>query len=68
MARRRPRRPSAGEQNGGSRATLTVTVGHARPGIRHGFRFIAAVERNSLAGLVTSLTGGKLRYAVAGLQ
>jgi len=43
-------------------------VGHARPGIRHGFRLIAAVERNSLAGLVTSLTGGKLRYAVAGLQ
>jgi hypothetical protein len=53
---------------GGSRATLTVTVGHARPGFQHGLRLIAAVERDSLAGLVASLTGGKLRYAVAELQ
>jgi hypothetical protein len=48
--------------------TPTVTVGHARPGIQHGLRLIAAVERNSLAGLVASLTGGKLRYAVAERQ
>ena len=53
----------------GGRQVLTVT----RPlpcgdyGLVAGGRLIASVERKSLADLVASLTGGKLRYAVAEL-
>ena len=36
-------------------------------GLIHGGRLIAAAERKSLTDLVTSLTGGKLRYALAEL-
>ena len=36
-------------------------------GVLHGGRLIASVERKSLADLVASLTGGKLRYALAAL-
>ena len=36
-------------------------------GIAAGGRLIASVERKSLVGLVASLTGGKLRYALAEL-
>jgi hypothetical protein len=38
-------------------------VGHAD----HVFRLIAADERKSLADLMASLSGGKLRYALAAL-
>ncbi len=47
------------------------TVRRALPcgdyGLAAGGRLIAAVERKSLADLVASLTGGKLRYALAEL-
>jgi hypothetical protein len=36
-------------------------------GLIHGGRLIASVERKSLTDLVASLTGGKLRYALAEL-
>ena len=36
-------------------------------GLVHDGRFVASLERKSLADLVTSLTGGKLRYALAEL-
>lgn len=47
------------------------TVRRALPcgdyGLASGGRVVAAVERKSLADLVTSLTGGRLRYAVGDL-
>src|SRR6266536_1910706 len=47
------------------------TVRRALPcgdyGLIAGGRLVAAVERKSMADLVTSLTGGKLRYALADL-
>ena len=48
-----------------------VTVKRALPcgdyGLAAGGRLIASVERKSMADLVASLTGGKLRYALAEL-
>jgi len=48
-----------------------TTVQRALPcgdyGVVAGGRLIASVERKSLVDLVASLTGGKLRYAIAGL-
>jgi hypothetical protein len=52
-------------------AQRATTVKRALPcgdyGVTVGGRLVAAVERKTVADLVTSLTGGKLRYALAEL-